>query len=146
MESERYQIKREKERELEEQEREGIYSTIALSPFDESHDELCNNTPVVSDVQEVRGEDSIITWSCSAQDYNTLLQQTGGYEDYKLFNSTSPVDGTDLLKLALQPTRVPSGIVKGYSGDAWFPQPAPKDHPWRYMPNQAMTPHISGNY
>lgn len=32
----------------------------------------------------------------------------------------------------------------GYSGDVWFPQPAPKDHPWRYMPNQAMTPHISG--
>lgn len=32
----------------------------------------------------------------------------------------------------------------GYSGDVWYPQPAPKDHPWRYMPNQAMTPHISG--
>ena len=26
----------------------------------------------------------------------------------------------------------------------WYPQPAPKDHPWRYMPNNAMTPHISG--
>lgn len=32
----------------------------------------------------------------------------------------------------------------GYSGDVWNPQPAPKDHPWRYMPNQAMTPHVSG--
>lgn len=37
-----------------------------------------------------------------------------------------------------------SGHVAGYSGDVWFPQPAPKDHPWRHMPNQAMTPHISG--
>lgn len=37
-----------------------------------------------------------------------------------------------------------SGHIGGYSGDVWFPQPAPKDHPWRYMPNQAMTPHISG--
>ncbi|KAE8691647.1 Formate dehydrogenase [Hibiscus syriacus] len=37
-----------------------------------------------------------------------------------------------------------SGHIAGYSGDVWFPQPAPKDHPWRYMPNQAMTPHISG--
>ncbi|KGN59666.1 formate dehydrogenase, mitochondrial [Cucumis sativus] len=37
-----------------------------------------------------------------------------------------------------------SGHVGGYSGDVWNPQPAPKDHPWRYMPNQAMTPHISG--
>jgi formate dehydrogenase len=32
----------------------------------------------------------------------------------------------------------------GYGGDVWYPQPAPKDHPWRYMPNHAMTPHISG--
>ncbi|KAL9255334.1 Formate dehydrogenase, mitochondrial-like protein [Drosera capensis] len=37
-----------------------------------------------------------------------------------------------------------SGHVAGYSGDVWNPQPAPKDHPWRYMPNHAMTPHISG--
>ncbi|CAI9111053.1 OLC1v1011187C1 [Oldenlandia corymbosa var. corymbosa] len=37
-----------------------------------------------------------------------------------------------------------SGHIAGYSGDVWYPQPAPKDHPWRYMPNQAMTPHISG--
>ncbi|XP_031109637.1 formate dehydrogenase, mitochondrial [Ipomoea triloba] len=37
-----------------------------------------------------------------------------------------------------------SGHIAGYSGDVWNPQPAPKDHPWRYMPNQAMTPHISG--
>ncbi|CDP02122.1 unnamed protein product [Coffea canephora] len=37
-----------------------------------------------------------------------------------------------------------SGQIGGYSGDVWNPQPAPKDHPWRYMPNQAMTPHISG--
>nr|AGV54340.1 formate dehydrogenase [Phaseolus vulgaris] len=37
-----------------------------------------------------------------------------------------------------------NGHVAGYSGDVWFPQPAPKDHPWRYMPNHAMTPHVSG--
>lgn len=37
-----------------------------------------------------------------------------------------------------------SGHVAGYGGDVWYPQPAPKDHPWRYMPNHAMTPHISG--
>ena len=22
------------------------------------------------------------------------------------------------------------------AGDVWYPQPAPKDHPWRTMPNQ----------
>ncbi|KAG0463881.1 hypothetical protein HPP92_019950 [Vanilla planifolia] len=37
-----------------------------------------------------------------------------------------------------------TGHIAGYSGDVWNPQPAPKDHPWRYMPNHAMTPHISG--
>ncbi len=37
-----------------------------------------------------------------------------------------------------------SGHLAGYAGDVWFPQPAPRDHPWRSMPNHAMTPHISG--
>ena len=38
-----------------------------------------------------------------------------------------------------------SGQLAGYAGDVWFPQPAPKDHPWRSMPNHGMTPHISGS-
>jgi formate dehydrogenase len=37
-----------------------------------------------------------------------------------------------------------SGQLAGYVGDVWFPQPAPKDHPWRTMPHHGMTPHISG--
>jgi formate dehydrogenase len=37
-----------------------------------------------------------------------------------------------------------SGQLAGYAGDVWFPQPAPKDHPWRTMPFNGMTPHISG--
>jgi formate dehydrogenase len=37
-----------------------------------------------------------------------------------------------------------SGQLAGYAGDVWFPQPAPADHPWRTMPNNGMTPHISG--
>ena len=37
-----------------------------------------------------------------------------------------------------------SGHLAGYAGDVWFPQPAPNDHPWRSMPNHAMTPHTSG--
>ena len=36
------------------------------------------------------------------------------------------------------------GQLAGYAGDVWFPQPAPKDHPWRTMPHHGMTPHISG--
>jgi len=38
-----------------------------------------------------------------------------------------------------------SGQLAGYAGDVWFPQPAPKDHPWRTMPHHGMNPHISGS-
>lgn len=37
-----------------------------------------------------------------------------------------------------------SGQLAGYAGDVWYPQPAPADHPWRTMPHEAMTPHMSG--
>jgi formate dehydrogenase len=37
-----------------------------------------------------------------------------------------------------------SGQLAGYAGDVWYPQPAPKDHPWRTMPHEGMTPHTSG--
>ena len=36
------------------------------------------------------------------------------------------------------------GRLAGYAGDVWFPQPAPRDHPWRSMPHHGMTPHTSG--
>ena len=46
---------------------------------------------------------------------------------------------TDALVEALE-----AGHLAGYAGDVWYPQPAPADHPWRSMPNHAMTPHVSG--
>lgn len=46
---------------------------------------------------------------------------------------------TDSIVRALE-----SGQLAGYAGDVWYPQPAPKDHPWRTMPHHGMTPHISG--
>jgi len=44
---------------------------------------------------------------------------------------------------------VESGQLRGYGGDVWFPQPAPRDHPWRTMLHKgsggnAMVPHMSG--
>jgi formate dehydrogenase len=45
----------------------------------------------------------------------------------------------DAIARALQ-----SGQLAGYAGDVWYPQPPPKDHPWRSMPHHAMTPHTSG--
>jgi formate dehydrogenase len=41
-------------------------------------------------------------------------------------------------------TALESGQLAGYAGDVWYPQPPPPDHPWRTMPNNAMTPHVSG--
>lgn len=38
-----------------------------------------------------------------------------------------------------------SGQLAGYAGDVWFPQPPPREHPWRTMPYEAMTPHTSGS-
>jgi formate dehydrogenase len=37
-----------------------------------------------------------------------------------------------------------TGRIAGYAGDVWFPQPAPANHPWRAMPFNGMTPHMSG--
>jgi formate dehydrogenase len=37
-----------------------------------------------------------------------------------------------------------TGHLAGYAGDVWYPQPAPPDHPWRKMPNHALTIHVSG--
>lgn len=41
-------------------------------------------------------------------------------------------------------TALESGQLAGYAGDVWYPQPPPADHPWRTMPYNAMTPHVSG--
>jgi formate dehydrogenase len=37
-----------------------------------------------------------------------------------------------------------NGQLAGYAGDVWYPQPAPPDRPWRTMPYNGMTPHVSG--
>ncbi|WP_104126275.1 NAD-dependent formate dehydrogenase [Cryobacterium sp. Y57] len=38
-----------------------------------------------------------------------------------------------------------SGQLAGYAGDVWYPQPPAADHPWRTMPHNGMTPHVSGS-
>lgn len=41
-------------------------------------------------------------------------------------------------------TALEEGQLAGYAGDVWYPQPPPAGHPWRTMPHEAMTPHVSG--
>jgi formate dehydrogenase len=65
----------------------------------------------------------------------------------KLFKKGSYIVNTARGKLIDRDSIVKaleSGHIAGYAGDVWFPQPPPKDHPWRKMPNHAMTPHTSG--
>lgn len=38
-----------------------------------------------------------------------------------------------------------AGRLAGYADDVWYPQPPAKDHPWRRMPHEGMTPHMSGS-
>ena len=79
-----------------------------------------------------------------------LTPATNGLVDYNLLSGMKKgaylintargaiVDTEALVKI------MEKGHLAGYAGDVWYPQPAPADHPWRSMPNHAMTPHVSG--
>lgn len=58
---------------------------------------------------------------------------------YLVNTARGKIANRDAVAAALE-----SGQLAGYAGDVWFPQPAPRDHPWRTMPHHGMTPHISG--
>ena len=59
---------------------------------------------------------------------------------YLVNTARGKIANRDAVAAALE-----SGQLAGYAGDVWFPQPAPRDHVWRSMPNHGMTPHISGS-
>ena len=59
---------------------------------------------------------------------------------YLVNTARGKICSRDAVARALQ-----TGQLAGYAGDVWFPQPAPRDHPWRSMPHHGMTPHISGS-
>jgi formate dehydrogenase len=82
--------------------------------------------------------------------HSPLISQTHGMFNEKLLKSmrrgsyivnTARAEETDQQAIV---AALESGQLAGYAGDVWFPQPPPKDHPWRTMPNNAMTPHVSG--
>ena len=58
---------------------------------------------------------------------------------YLVNTARGKICDTDAIVRALT-----SGQLAGYAGDVWYPQPAPKDHPWRSMPHHGMTPHTAG--
>jgi len=71
--------------------------------------------------------------------FNDALISTMKRGAYLVNTARGKICDRDAVVRALE-----SGQLAGYAGDVWFPQPAPKDHPWRTMPFHGMTPHTSG--
>lgn len=72
--------------------------------------------------------------------FNDELIATMKRGAYLINTARALITDQDAIVRALE-----SGQLAGYAGDVWYPQPAPADHPWRSMPHQGMTPHISGS-
>jgi formate dehydrogenase len=87
-------------------------------------DVLSINTPLHPETEHLFGDKLIGTMKRGAYIVNT---------------ARGKICDRDAIARALE-----SGQLAGYAGDVWFPQPPPKEHPWRTMPNHGMTPHTSG--
>jgi formate dehydrogenase len=71
--------------------------------------------------------------------FNEQLLATMKRGAYLINTARGKICDRDAVVRALE-----SGQLAGYAGDVWFPQPPPKDHPWRTMSHHGMTPHTSG--
>ncbi len=71
--------------------------------------------------------------------FNEQLLATMKRGAYLINTARGKICDRDAVARALE-----SGQLAGYAGDVWFPQPPPKDHPWRTMSHHGMTPHTSG--
>ncbi|GAW00691.1 formate dehydrogenase [Lentinula edodes] len=103
----------------------------------------------VEDIEEFVSQCDVVTVNAP------LHEGTRGLINEKLLSKFKPgawlvntargaICDTDAVAAALK-----SGQLRGYAGDVWNVQPAPKDHPWRTMKNplgggNGMTPHYSG--
>uniref|UniRef100_A0A6A7G9V6 Formate dehydrogenase n=3 Tax=Hirondellea gigas TaxID=1518452 RepID=A0A6A7G9V6_9CRUS len=95
-------------------------------------------------VEDMVGHCDIITINCPLHPqtehmFNTALLNKCKKGAYIVNTARGKIMVAEDLAAACE-----SGQIRGYGGDVWFPQPAPVDHPWRSMPNHAMTPHVSG--
>ena len=87
-------------------------------------DVVCLALPLMSGSQALIGRERLAAMKSGAWLVNT---------------ARGPIVDRDALVDALE-----RGHLGGYAGDTWYPQPAPSEHPWRSMPNHAMTIHCSG--
>ncbi|MEU7374122.1 NAD-dependent formate dehydrogenase [Streptomyces albidoflavus] len=99
--------------------------------FHESAQELARNIDVVSIHAPLHPETQNL--------FDEKLLATMRPGSYIVNTARAQIVDRDAIVRALE-----SGQLAGYAGDVWYPQPAPADHPWRTMPFNGMTPHISG--
>ncbi|KAK1766154.1 D-isomer specific 2-hydroxyacid dehydrogenase [Phialemonium atrogriseum] len=103
----------------------------------------------VLDLEEMLAQCDVVTINCP------LHEKTRGLFNKELISKMKP--GSWLVNTARGAIVVKedvaealkTGHLRGYGGDVWFPQPAPKDHVLRYAKNpfgggNAMVPHMSG--
>ncbi|KAF1827512.1 uncharacterized protein K489DRAFT_386073 [Dissoconium aciculare CBS 342.82] len=104
----------------------------------------------VESLEEMLAQCDVVTINCP------LHEKTRGLFNKDLINKMKP--GSWLVNTARGAIVVKedvaealkSGQLRGYGGDVWFPQPAPKDHPLRtaqyknWGGGNAMVPHMSG--
>ncbi|OBT63264.1 hypothetical protein VE03_07969 [Pseudogymnoascus sp. 23342-1-I1] len=103
----------------------------------------------VENLEEMLAQCDVVTINCP------LHEKTRGLFNKELISKMKPgawlvntARGAIVVKEDVA-AALKSGHLRGYGGDVWFPQPAPKDHPLRYAQNpwgggNAMVPHMSG--
>ncbi|KAI9762873.1 MAG: formate dehydrogenase (NAD+) [Chaenotheca gracillima] len=103
----------------------------------------------VDSLEEMLGQCDVVTINCP------LHEKTKGLFNKELISKmkkgawlVNTARGAIVVKEDVADA-LKSGQLRGYGGDVWFPQPAPKDHPLRYAKNpfgggNAMVPHMSG--
>lgn len=102
----------------------------------------------VASLEEMVAQCDVVTINCP------LHESTRGLFDRELIAKMKPgswlvntARGAIVVKEAVADA-LRSGHLRGYGGDVWFPQPAPRDHPLRFARNiygggNACVPHMS---
>src|SRR5699024_10837687 len=86
----------------------------------------CDERIITSDVSSIL---TLLTnETANLFDYDRLMAMKEGA--YLVNTARGGIVKRDDLPKVLE-----SGHLNGYAGDVWYPQPAPKDHPWRSMPS-----------
>jgi len=107
------------------------------------------NARRVEDLKEFLGQLDVLTLNCPLheQTKGILNKETLGYLKKGCWIVNTARGALAVAEDVAEALK--SGQINGYAGDVWFPQPCPKDHPWRDMRNHigggnGMVAHYSG--